>query len=595
MLALVSSLVLIPMAGRAQVPRTISYQGSLSDSAGNPVNAALEMMFSLYDSPTAAVPLWREPVDVTVQNGTFSVVLGTIVPLDAALFEIPLYLGILVDADAEMTPRQALTAVGYAFRAKTVESDTLSALGCAPGQIASWNGSAWACAADNTGGVASDLVCATCVSTGELAFDTATQPELDGHGATAGAHHSRYTNAEAVAAAGPHVSSVDGLSGGGIGGSVAVHGGLLVAGQLTSTLATGAPLSVASSDLVTNLNADRLDSLQASEIVAAAQDEVRTPISALPFTISVPGSYYLTGDLAVPDKLVNGITVNADHVTIDLMGFSLIGPGGGSGNGIYMNGRSNVEIRNGTVRGFGNIGIWEESFANVKQHRIINVRLHANISHGLRLRGFGHIIKDCTAGGNGGTGMTIDFAATVTGNTAYNNGIGGILVGPDAVVTHNTARDNATFGISSSVGAIMMNNVARGNGDFGIGGGSFSNVTGNVASVNAGNGIWVGAGATVTGNTARLNNQSNLSDQGGLRVESDSLVKGNTLNGNLQNNIFVFGEDNAIEENLVTDSTKGISFWTTSGNFFANNRAAGNTTSYSNSAFQTNGGGNVSY
>src|SRR6478735_9662548 len=47
----------------------------------------------------------------------------------------------------------------------------------------------------------------------------------------------------------------------------------------------------------------------------------RTPISALPFTISTSGSYYLTGNLtATADG--DAITVSGDNVTIDLNGFN---------------------------------------------------------------------------------------------------------------------------------------------------------------------------------------------------------------------------------------------------------------------------------
>ena len=55
-----------------------------------------------------------------------------------------------------------------------------------------------------------------------------------------------------------------------------------------------------------------------------SQIEPRTPISSLPFTISTPGSYYLTTNLmgAVSSS---GISVQASDVTIDLRGFSLVG------------------------------------------------------------------------------------------------------------------------------------------------------------------------------------------------------------------------------------------------------------------------------
>ena len=52
------------------------------------------------------------------------------------------------------------------------------------------------------------------------------------------------------------------------------------------------------------------------------QIEPRTPISSLPYTISAPGSYYLTGPL---NSTNTGITVAANDVTIDLMGFTISG------------------------------------------------------------------------------------------------------------------------------------------------------------------------------------------------------------------------------------------------------------------------------
>src|ERR1700760_2943950 len=45
-----------------------------------------------------------------------------------------------------------------------------------------------------------------------------------------------------------------------------------------------------------------------------------------PVTISQPGSYRLTGNLTVPDANTTAIQITADGVTIDLNGFSIIGP-----------------------------------------------------------------------------------------------------------------------------------------------------------------------------------------------------------------------------------------------------------------------------
>ncbi|MHC4631817.1 MAG: hypothetical protein ACYS9C_11190, partial [Planctomycetota bacterium] len=63
------------------------------------------------------------------------------------------------------------------------------------------------------------------------------------------------------------------------------------------------------------------------------------PIPNLPYTISESGSYCLTQNLIHTDQLTNAIEVNADNVTIDLCGYSLIGPAATHNetcSGIYM-------------------------------------------------------------------------------------------------------------------------------------------------------------------------------------------------------------------------------------------------------------------
>ena len=85
--------------------------------------------------------------------------------------------------------------------------------------------------------------------------------------------------------------------------------------------------------------------------------EPRIPISSMPYTILQSGSYYLTGNFQVSDPNANGITVNTSNVTIDMSGYTLSGPFSGKGHGIYINGTDNIEIRNGTITGFGTDGI----------------------------------------------------------------------------------------------------------------------------------------------------------------------------------------------------------------------------------------------
>ncbi|NJP07050.1 MAG: hypothetical protein HC837_16230 [Chloroflexaceae bacterium] len=93
---------------------TISYQGNLTDSASEPINATLPMTFKLYGTSTGGSAIWTEERTganaVPVSSGLFSVLLGSVTPLETSLFGEPLWLGISVNGDAEMTPREQLSA-----------------------------------------------------------------------------------------------------------------------------------------------------------------------------------------------------------------------------------------------------------------------------------------------------------------------------------------------------------------------------------------------------------------------------------------------------------------------------------------------------
>ena len=99
-----------------------------------------------------------------------------------------------------------------------------------------------------------------------------------------------------------------------------------------------------------------------------------TKITSLPYTISAPGAYYLAGDLSYSGSGAgNGISIRSDDVTLDLMGFSLTCNGSSTSTyGIQLDGRKNVEIRSGTLRGW-DIGIYVGGPGVA--HRVINVRV----------------------------------------------------------------------------------------------------------------------------------------------------------------------------------------------------------------------------
>jgi len=102
----------------ADVPQRINYQGKITTPGGALVDTTIQMVFSIYNSPTAVSAFWSETHPaVAVQKGIFSVVLGMMNPLDLDDFywRDSVYLGVKVGADPEMTPRKQIVSTAYAI------------------------------------------------------------------------------------------------------------------------------------------------------------------------------------------------------------------------------------------------------------------------------------------------------------------------------------------------------------------------------------------------------------------------------------------------------------------------------------------------
>ena len=108
----------------AEVPQTITNQGRLFDAEGGPIDATLQVLFAIYDSPDATTPIWSEEHEVTFEEGYYSVSLGSTVPLDTKVFDGTVrYFGITVGSEAELTPRSPIQSVPYALVAGDVRGD----------------------------------------------------------------------------------------------------------------------------------------------------------------------------------------------------------------------------------------------------------------------------------------------------------------------------------------------------------------------------------------------------------------------------------------------------------------------------------------
>ncbi len=118
-ICVLAALVIIPCVAYADVPGTISYQGYLEDSEDNPLNETVSMVFKIYDADGAVK--WTETHDaVDVNDGVFSVILGETTAVSTDVADDKRYLGVTVESNEEMAPRQKLNSVMFAIRAESV-------------------------------------------------------------------------------------------------------------------------------------------------------------------------------------------------------------------------------------------------------------------------------------------------------------------------------------------------------------------------------------------------------------------------------------------------------------------------------------------
>ena len=228
------------------------------------------------------------------------------------------------------------------------------------------------------------------------------------------------------------------------------------------------------------------------------------------FVIHAPGRYYLAGTRLCKGI---GIDINAHNVTIDLMGYSLIGPGKDSGlnYGIRTNKYQNLEVRNGTIRDFGDRGIVDRGIDQPTGYkRIINVSLLNNGSCGICIGGPANLVKECICANNGASGMCPGYRSRIVGNLCYDNEHNGILAGRGCTITDNNTSENGQSGIISYCGSLVSHNCVY------------------------------------------MNNHSKDQNHAGIIVMDGCFIQDNVLRENHINNIFVKGTGNTIQNNQIS-------------------------------------------
>jgi parallel beta-helix repeat protein len=290
----------------------------------------------------------------------------------------------------------------------------------------------------------------------------------------------------------------------------------------------------------------------------------RTPISTAPYTISSPGSYYLTTNLTVAGG--DAIDINASGVTLDLNGFTISSTASSaSGNAIHLasaSANSDITIVNGHI-------VSGVPSASGFDHGITANGTPSNILvSGVSVSGCGFdginvgdqsIVKDCTVSSNY-LGIIVGNNSIVSGCNASGNTSAGIYVYDNCTVTGCTASGGTSDGIVVGNNSTVSGCTASGNGGFGI----FLNssnctVSGCNASGNIFNGIYLyllSPNCTVTGCTASGNTVEGIIVYG-----YGCTVSGCTASGNTHNGIHVYGKNCTISGCTASGNTQnGIFF-----------------------------------
>ena len=538
-----AALIFSLSAARAEVPGQINYQGFLIDDGGVPVDGDVEVWFLIYDEEIGGSEVWSEgPMTVPAVGGVINVILGETTPLTPALLAGPRWLEVIVEGEY-LGPRERIVSSLFAIEAEN--ADTVD------------------------GAEAADLE-----ESAEIDADIAA------HTGEPSAHHARYMDAEAVSAcdaAGMEESAE-------IDVDIAAHASAAHAHhtkttsftELTDT-ATDAQIpngitilyaedagtaaeavyafdaeQAQSADYATHAatadDADTVDGYEASEIIGASSGEPRTPILSAPYSITEPGSYYVTQNLSVAGA-VDAISVEAENVTIDLNGFVLSGDGTVGSEGIFISlGRRNVTVKNGTITGFYD-GITDLNPGDAG-HTILNVRAVDNINYGISLPSSGNQIHGCIVIGNE-YGINVGYGSIVNGNTCRGNNGTGLSVDPGSRVIGNTVSYNIGPGIVLDWGSMAKGNSCRGNNGTGLSVGSGSTVIGNTVSENIGMGIWLDYSCMAKGNSCSLNGLQGIWTNGG------STLLANTCKSNGDDGIFA-NQSTVKNNTVITNGDYGI-------------------------------------
>ena len=286
----------------------------------------------------------------------------------------------------------------------------------------------------------------------------------------------------------------------------------------------------------------------AATMKTLAQIEPRTPISSLPFTISSPGSYYVTTNLTVSSG-ASGITIFSGNVTLDLGGFTLQGVPG-SGNGIvFASTYNNVVVRNGILTGWGAAGV--NSYSSGYSRNVVFEHLTVSANNGPGISSEADcVIHDCSSYGNTNDGINI-VGGLVTDCISRNNGgygfSGGVIEAGSGCTFRNCLAEDNVGGGFTLTGSEALDCDSQFNGGAGF------NLSASTA-VNCNSRYNTNSGVVCAGTLDEVRNCRIYSNQGNGIFTTNAggaHIVGNTISQNGQNGIYINSSQNYVENNEV--------------------------------------------
>jgi hypothetical protein len=188
-----------------------------------------------------------------------------------------------------------------------------------------------------------------------------------------------------------------------------------------------------------------------------------------PFTITAPGIYCLKRSFSISGSAVS---IQSDDVVFDLNGHALVVTNPPFQVTAISSGKSNVTVRNGTVRG-GHSGVALEGGAG---NLVEGMRIEGAKHTGIEVSGTGHIVRNNLLIGVGvfwggpvwGISATSGTGMRISGNHVVDTGVGvphevgaiRVMSAPGAVIEYNVVSNSAAPSSAFAQTGISVANFA---------------------------------------------------------------------------------------------------------------------------------------